>query len=87
MCLRLKAKEIEMTSLSNPSIVDDGYDANVNIKETRAQMIRAGIASSLKISHEAIDVVMRDVNGNLEISSVVLFLSATEASRIAGLAK
>jgi hypothetical protein len=50
-------------------------------------MIRAGIASSLKISHEAIDVVMRDVNGNLEISSVVLFLSATEASRIAGLAK
>lgn len=87
MCLRLKAKEIEMTSLSKPSIVDDSYDTNVNIKETRAQMIRAGIASSLKISHEAIDVVMRDVNGNLEISSVVLFLSATEASRIAGLAK
>jgi|LauGreDrversion4_2_1035121.scaffolds.fasta_scaffold01805_7 hypothetical protein len=87
MCLRMKAKEIEMTSLSNPSVFDESYDTNVNIKETRAQMIRAGIASSLKISHEAIDVVMRDVNGNLEISSVVLFLSATEASRIAGLAK
>ncbi|NBX50818.1 hypothetical protein EBT25_12970 [bacterium] len=87
MCLRMKDKELEMTALAKPKQISAEYDVDVNSKETIAQMMRAGIAANLKIPHEAIDVVMRDNNGNLEISSVVLFLSAADASRIAGLAR
>jgi hypothetical protein len=87
MCLRMKSKEIEMSSLAKPKVVDVNYDINVNSTETLAQRIRAGIASNFRIPHEAIDVVMQDNAGNLEISSVVVFLSSADASRSAGLAK
>lgn len=87
MCLRLKKKELEVGALAKPRIMSDDYDTVVNTRETYAQRIRAGIAHNLKIPHEAIDVVLTDNAGNLQISSVVLFLSANDASRIAGLAE
>jgi hypothetical protein len=64
-----------------PPIVDDIEFSN---EEQEVQMIRAAIAKRLNVSSEAVDVVVRDTGGRLEIINVRVFLSASEARRIAG---
>jgi hypothetical protein len=66
---------------SPPPIVDDIDFSN---EEQEVQMIRAAIAKRLNVSSEAVDVVVRDTGGRLEIINVRVFLSASEARRIAG---
>lgn len=82
-CLRAEGKQIEMLALtqSPPPIVDDIDFSN---EEQEVQMIRAAIAKRLNVSSEAVDVVVRDTGGRLEIINVRVFLSASEARRIAG---
>jgi hypothetical protein len=74
---------MEMLALtqSPPPIVDDIDFSN---EEQEVQMIRAAIAKRLNVSSEAVDVVVRDTGGRLEIINVRVFLSASEARRIAG---
>jgi hypothetical protein len=81
--LRAEDKQIEMLALtqSPPPIVDDIDSSN---EEQEVQMIRAAIAKRLNVSSEAVDVVVRDTGGRLEIINVRVFLSASEARRIAG---
>lgn len=82
-CLRAEDKQMEMLALtqSPPPIVDDIDFSN---EEQEVQMIRAAIAKRLNVSSEAVDVVVRDTGGRLEIINVRVFLSASEARRIAG---
>jgi hypothetical protein len=82
-CLRSEEKEIEMKSLATPSqvrIVEERYADD----ETEIQNIRASLASRMNIPIEAVDVVVRDINGKLEIQHATVFLSALEVRRIAG---
>jgi predicted secreted protein len=64
-----------------PRIIDDIEFSN---EEQEVQMIRGAIAKRLNVSSEAVDVVVRDTGGRLEIINVRVFLSASEARRIAG---
>jgi signal recognition particle GTPase len=66
---------------SPPPIVDDIDFSN---EEQEVQIIRAAVAKRLNVSSEAVDVVVRDTGGRLEIINVRVFLSASEARRIAG---
>jgi len=82
-CLRAEDKQIEMIALAQqpPRIIDDIEFSN---EEQEVQMIRGAIAKRLNVSSEAVDVVVRDTGGRLEIINVRVFLSASEARRIAG---
>jgi hypothetical protein len=82
-CLRSEQKEIEMQSFSSPSqvrIQEDRYADD----ETEIYTIRAGLASRMNVPIEAVDVVVKDINGKLEIQHATVFLSAIEVRRIAG---
>ena len=82
-CLRAEDKQLEMVALAQqpPRIIDDIEFSN---EEQEVQMIRGAIAKRLNVSSEAVDVVVRDTGGRLEIINVRVFLSASEARRIAG---
>ena len=54
-----------------------------HLVDFEAGRLRAGLASAWSIPQEAIDVVVSDVDGRLVVSSVVVFLSGSDAKRIA----
>jgi hypothetical protein len=82
----LRADEIEksLTMLalpSNRSIIDDEDSASV---ETSIMSAQATIASRLGVNTDAVDIVLHDVNGTLEIKYATVFLSASEVRKITG---
>jgi hypothetical protein len=83
-CLRADAKENEMKALAvaKPTTYDDSL--NSAIEETEINIIHATIASRFGIPKEAIDIVVKDVGGRLEVTSARIFLSASDVRRIAG---
>ena len=83
-CLRAEAKENEMKALAvaKPSTYDDSL--NSAIEETEINITHASIASRFGVPMEAVDIVVRDVGGKLEIVSARVFLSAVDVRRIAG---
>lgn len=88
MCYKLKTKELEVSSLKAPArILTDDYDSVINTSETVANRLRAAISANLKLPQDAIDVVLKDSVGELQISYVQIFLSASDAYRVAGLTK
>ena len=52
--------------------------------ESEIHNVRATLASRMHIPIESVDVVVKDVNGKLEIQHATVFLSAIEVRRIAG---
>ncbi len=82
-CLRSESKEMEMKALAQPPkniYVEDRYADD----ETEIYNIRAALASRMNIPIEAVDVVVKDINGKLEIQHATVFLSSAEVRRIAG---
>ena len=82
-CLRAESKEQEMLALVQAP-VRVREDVNVANYEHDVQSLRASIANFLKVNIEAVDVVVKDVNGRLEVQHVLVFLSSHEARMIAG---
>jgi hypothetical protein len=84
-CLRAETKEIEMAELSkSPTIVDDLSDGEIASIETEIRLTQASIASFMGIDTDAVDVVVKDIGGNLKINYAQVFLSAKDVRRIAG---
>jgi len=74
---------MEMKALAQPPkniYVEDRYADD----ETEIYNIRAALASRMNIPIEAVDVVVKDINGKLEIQHATVFLSSAEVRRIAG---
>jgi hypothetical protein len=83
--LRAETKEIEMAELSkSPTIVDDLSDGEIASIETEIRLTQASIASFMGIDTDAVDVVVKDIGGNLKINYAQVFLSAKDVRRIAG---
>jgi hypothetical protein len=83
-CLRADEIEKSLTMLalpSNRSIIDDEDSASV---ETSIMSAQATIASRLGVNTDAVDIVLHDVNGTLEIKYATVFLSASEVRKITG---
>jgi hypothetical protein len=83
-CLRADEIEKSLTMLalpSNRSVIDDEDSASV---ETSIMSAQATIASRLGVNTDAVDIVLHDVNGTLEIKYATVFLSASEVRKITG---
>jgi hypothetical protein len=83
-CLRADEIEKSLTMLalpSNRSIIDDEDSASV---ETSIMSAQATIASRLGVNTDAVDIVLHDVNGTLEIKYATVFLSASEVRKMTG---
>lgn len=86
-CVQAKEKGKELQSLvvsPQRAVFDDDFfpledDQQVEIE---AGSLRGALASVLQIPLEAIDVVIADIDGQLTVSSVIVFLSANDAYRI-----
>jgi len=50
--------------------------------EESASTVQAGLAASLRVPLDAIDVVLEDEDGELRLSYVVVFLTAADARRL-----
>lgn len=82
-CLRSESKALEMRALAQPArsvYVEERYADD----ETEIYNVRATLASRMGVPIEAVDVVVRDTGGKLEIQHATVFLSANEVRRIAG---
>lgn len=73
-----------MLSLSSPP--KNNYTSDDELANTEAYIasVKATIASRLGVDAEAVDVVVKDVQGELEIRSATVFLSARDVRKIAG---
>ncbi len=83
-CLRAEEVEKSLTMLALPSnraVIDDEDSASV---ETSIMSAQATIAARLGINTDAVDIVLHDVNGTLEIKYATVFLSASEVRKITG---
>jgi hypothetical protein len=84
-CLRSEGVEKEMTALLTPpkrnNFTSDEDLANI---ESYVASVKATIASRLGVDMEAVDVVVKDVQGDLEIKHATVFLSARDVRKIAG---
>ena len=83
-CLRSENVQKEMLSLSSPP--KNNYTSDDELANTEAYIasVKATIASRLGVDAEAVDVVVKDVQGELEIRSATVFLSARDVRKIAG---
>jgi hypothetical protein len=84
-CLRATEVVKTMSALSSPvkaEILDDEEYASF---ETRAQMIKASLASQLNVSIDAIDVAIVDESGILRVRYATIFLTEKDLRRITGL--
>lgn len=83
-CLRASEKENEMKALA--VFIPTQYDDSLNsaIEETEINITHASIAARFGVPTEAVDMVVKDVGGKLEIVSARVFLSASDVRRIAG---
>jgi hypothetical protein len=74
-----------MASLKTPvkaEVLDDEEFASF---ETRAQMIKASLASQMNIPIDAIDVAIADEAGILRVRYATIFLTEKDIRRITGL--
>ncbi len=89
-CVRAAAKGLELRSLGavpKRQVMIDVDDVisldNDHVTEIEAGRLRAALAKTLDIPLDSIDVVLADLDGSLVVSSVIIFLSSGEASRVA----
>lgn len=90
-CVKSDVVQQMLTTLSRPVVIDPPIDEQWidDIAEDVAQteqeigFIRAGIASSLTLSPDAIDVVMENTEEGMQLSYVVVFLEPEVAMRLA----
>ena len=88
----MKAENLQrvLVGLSRPAVIDpplgdiwtSEIDEDIAQTEQEINVIRAGIANSLSISLEAIDVVMENTEDGVVLSYVMLFLDPETAVRI-----
>ena len=67
-------------------LLDDGF-ADDAIADEDAGRMRAGLANHLGVPVEAVDVVIGDVDGRLEVQYAIVFLDVRSARRLSGLDK
>lgn len=84
-CLRAEAKVIEMAELSKPpTIIEDLSDSEIATIETEIRLTQASIASFMGVDVDAVDIIVKDVGGNLKINHAQVYLSYKDVRRIAG---
>lgn len=90
-----KGQELQQLAIQQPvrdvlvdvgDLVDDGFGADA-IADEDAGRLRAGLAGSLGVPVEAIDVIVEDVDGTLQVQYAVVFLDVRSARRLGGLDK
>jgi hypothetical protein len=72
---------------SSVPVVDDMVDpvqVEIAYVEGRAGRMRAGLASYLRVPLDAVDVVVGDVDGRLQVLSAVVHLEPSEVDRLVG---
>lgn len=65
-------------------LIDDGF-AHDTVADEDANRMRAGLSNALGVPVEAIDVVMEDVDGSLQVQYAIVFLDVRSARRLSGL--
>lgn len=95
-CVVAEEKEQDLRRLTAPQptrqviveVSDIIDDLNQDLAgEEDASIIQAGLAASLRIPADAIDVVLEDEDGFLRLSYAVVFLTASDARRLASSAQ
>ena len=89
-CVKAESLQKVLVGLSKPTVIDpplgdiwtSEIDEDIAQTEQEINVIRAGIANSLSISLEAIDVVMESTEDGVVLSYVMLFLDPETALRI-----
>lgn len=72
---------------SSVPVADDMVDpvqVEIAYVEGRAGRMRAGLASYLRVPLDAVDVVVGDVDGRLQVLSAVVHLEPSEVDRLIG---
>ena len=83
-CLRAEQAEKHLEVLSLPAPRAFVTDEDSASAESLIMSAQATIASRLGVNSDAVDIVLHDVNGLLEIKYATVFLSANEVRKIAG---
>ena len=89
-CVKAENLQRVLVGLSRPAVIDpplgdiwtSEIDEDIAQTEQEINVIRAGIANSLSISLEAIDVVLENTEDGVVLSYVMLFLDPETAVRI-----
>lgn len=90
-CVQAGQADRLLSSLARPVVVEPPIDEtwiddiaeDIAHTEQEIGFIRAGIANSLGIANEAVDVVMEQTDEGMELSYVVVFLDAETARNMA----
>lgn len=83
-CLRAEEKTKEMAELPVAPSTKYLPDEDSVAMEHYLMTARAEIASKIGVNPDAVDIVCRDVAGNLEIKYATVFLTAHDVRKIAG---
>lgn len=82
-CLRAEEKNTEIKALSAPSVsFIPEEEQSITDFDTMVERLRAGIAAKFSVPLEAIDINVTYVDGNLQITSGIVFLSAADIARL-----
>jgi hypothetical protein len=81
-CLRAAEKDIELKALTTLAPVNYDFDEQFVRAEVEVAKIKADLAKVLKVSAEAVDVVVLDSGGTLRVQSAIVFLSAADVRRL-----
>lgn len=89
-CVKAESLQKVLVGLSKPTVIEpplgdiwtSKIDEDIAQTEQEINVMRAGIANSLSISLEAIDVVMESTEDGVVLSYVMLFLDPETALRI-----
>lgn len=79
------APQLLIDVMSAPDVMDIFYDpiaAEIAYVEGEAGRIRAGLANRFGVSHEAVDVVVGQMEDGMGVMSAVVFLDAAQARRL-----
>lgn len=91
-CVVAEEKDQDLRRLTAPQptrqvivdVADIIDDMNADLAgEENASVVQAGLAASLKVPLDAIDVVLEDDGGELRLAYAVVFLTAADARRLA----
>lgn len=82
-CLRAEEKDTEIKALSAPAIsFIPEEEQSITDFDTMVERLRAGIAAKFSVPLEVVDINVTYVDGNLQITSGIVFLSATDVARL-----
>ena len=83
-CVKASEKDEEMQSFTAPppSVIVQYIDDNTASSEINVSRVRASLASTMKVPLEAIEIVVSENRGVLEIKAAYVFLSAGDISRL-----